>query len=253
MSKKKEKIQKKRKGLFFRFIRRIANFFYGKRKFVGIENIPQKPCIVVGNHAQLNGPLTAELKYPYKKQTWCVGALMNMKEAPAYALRDFWGYKPKKSQWFYKILAYIVSPLLVYLHKNADTIPVYKDNRALATFKKTGRALKEGNQIIVFPEFHKPFNEIVNEFQDKFVDVARLHFKDTGEELEFVPMYIAAKLNTVVFGKPIKYDNEMPILEQRKVICDYLKQQITAMAKELPVHTIIPYANIPKKQYPKSK
>lgn len=112
-----KKTKKKRKGLFFRFIRKIACFFYGKRKLIGLENIPQEPCVVVGNHAQLGGPLFAELKFPYKKKTWCIGNLMHLKEAPQYAFEDFWGYKPKRTHWFYKIMARIVSPLLVYLHR----------------------------------------------------------------------------------------------------------------------------------------
>ena len=254
MSKKQtKKIKKKRKGLFFRFIRKIACFFYGKRTMIGIGNISNEPCVIVGNHAQLNGPLTAELKFPYKKKTWCIGSLMNLKEAPQYALEDFWGYKPKKVQWFYKGLAYIVSPLLVYVHTNADTIGVYKDNRVLSTFKNSVRALQEGLHIILFPEYHASYNNIVNEFQTRFVDVARLYYKETGKELSFVPMYIAAKLKTVVYGKPIKCDSTMAIEEQRNKICEYLKSNITKMAQELPEHTVIPYANIRKKNYPKNK
>ena len=252
-NKKINKAKKKRKGLFFRLFRKIALVCYGKRKMVGIENIPKEPCVVVSNHAQIHGSLTAELKYPYKKYTWCIGNLMHLKEAPAYAFEDFWGYKPKRVQWFYKILAYIVSPLLVYIHNNADTIGVYKDTRVLKTFKNTVKALKDGAHIILFPECHTPYNNIVNEFQTRFVDVARLYYKDAGKELSFVPMYIAPELKTVVYGKPVKFDSLAPIEEQRNQICEYLKTQITTMAENLPEHTVVPYANIPKKDYPKNK
>ena len=250
---KTKNTKKKHKGLFFRFIRKIACFFYGKRKFIGLENIPNEPCVIVGNHAQLNGPLTAELKFPYKKKTWCIGNLMHLKEAPQYAFEDFWGYKPKRVQWFYKWLAYILSPLLVYLHTNADTIGVYKDNRVLSTFKKSVRALKNEEHIILYPECHTPYNNIVNEFQTRFVDIARLYYKETGKELSFVPMYIAATLKSVVFGHPIRYDSCVPIEQQRQDVCEYLKNQITQIAQGLPVHTVVPYANISKKNYPKSK
>ena len=56
-----------------------------------------------------------------------------------------------------------------------------------------------------------------------------------------------------MFGKPIKFNPNDTIENQRKVICDYLKQQITALAQELPEHTVVPYANIAKKDYQKSK
>ena len=34
---------------------------------------------------------------------------------------------------------------------------------------------------------------------------------------------------------------------------NYLKNEITKLAKDLPVHTVVPYLNIKKKDYPKSK
>ena len=250
---KNSKKTKKRKNWLFKFLSKIVSGIYGKKKLVGLENIPTEPAIIVGNHAQIHGPLSAELKFPYKKSIWCIGALMNMKEAPAYAMDDFFKYKSKKPLWFYKMLAYISAVVSVYMYKHADVIGVYKDLRGITTFKKSLRAIKDGDHIIIFPECHTEFNEIVNEFQTKFVDLARLYFKDSGKEISFVPMYNAAKLKTIVFGKPIKFDSSAPIDEQRKTVCDYLKNQITIMAKELPEHTVIPYANISKKKYPKSK
>lgn len=253
MSKSKvAKVDKKKKP-FFKFFKAVVKSFYKKPNFMGLQNIPEEPCIIVGNHAQLHGPVSMECYFPYKKYIWCIGNLMHIKEAPDYAFKDFWGYKPKHTHWFYKGLARLVSPLLVYLHTNADTIGVYKDNRVLSTFKNSVKGLKNGAHIILFPENHTPFNQIVNEFQTRFVDVAKLYFKDTSKELQFVPMYLAPNLKTIVYGNPIKYNGNKPIEEQRTNICNYLKTEITKMAKDLPTHTVIPYANIKKKQYPKSK
>jgi len=85
------------------------------------------------------------------------------------------------------------------------------------------------------------------------VDLARIYYKDTGREISFVPMYNAVKLKKVVYGKPIKFDSNKSIEEQRISICEYLKSEITNLAKQLPVHTVIPYENISKKKYPLSK
>lgn len=251
MKDKNEK--KKKKSLLYRFFARIINCFYGKKKFVGLENLPSEPAIIISNHAQMHGPLSAELQFPYKKSIWCIGHLMHLKEAPKYAFEDFWSRKPKWTHWFYKMLSYLIAPLCVWIFKNADVIGVYKDQRGISTFKKSIKALKQGDYIIINPECHVEYNEIVNEFQDKFIDLAKLYFKDTGKEICFVPMYNAPTLKTIVCGKPIKFDSSAPIKEQRKVICDYLKTEITKLAKDLPVHSVVPYANVPKKQYPKSK
>ena len=243
----------KKKPLIYRFLRRIVGCFYRKRKFVGLENIPNEPCFIIGNHAQVHGPLSSELYFPTKKYVWCIGQMMHLKEVPAYAYKDFWSEKPKYIRWFYKILSYLIAPLASWALSRADTIAVYKDARVAHTFKETVDKLNEGANIVIFPECYTKFNEIVYEFQDKFIDVARLYYKKSGKELVFVPMYNAPELKTVVFGNSIKYDSTKSIDEQRKIICDYLKDEITRIAKELPVHTVIPYDNYNKKYYPKSK
>lgn len=231
----------------------VVRLFYRKRKFIGIDNIPEEPSIIVGNHAQLHGPLSCELFFPTNKYIWCIGQMMKIKEVPTYAYKDFWSYKPKYIRWLYKIFSYIIAPISSYYLSKADTIAVYKDARLLSTYRETMDKLDEGANIIIFPECHEEFNNIVNEFQDKFIDLAKLYYKKTGKELSFVPMYNAAKLRTIVFGKPIKYNFNIDIDEQRKIICYHLKNEITNIAKELPVHTVIPYKNISKKRYVKSK
>lgn len=245
--------QTKKKPPFFRFIRFCISIFYKKRTHVGIENIPDEPCIIIGNHAQMYGPLSTELYFPTKKYIWCIGQTMKLKETPAYAYQDFWSKKPKATRWFYKILSYLLAPLLSYLMSKADTLAVYHDSRIMSTFKTTVNKLKEGNNVVIFPESPTPYNNIINEFQDKFVDVARLYVKSAKKSIKFVPMYDAPELKTVVFGKPIEFNPEKPIDKHRKEICDYLKAEITRLAKELPEHKVVPYANINKKNYPTNK
>ena len=89
---------------------------------------------------------------------------------------------------------------------------------------------------------------ILCQFQDKFVDTARMYYRRSHRALDFVPMYLAPKLHLVVYGQPIRFDPEAPIAEERARICKYLQEEITRMAEALPEHTVIPYRNIPKIQ-----
>ena len=237
----------------YRFYKKIVCLFYKKRTFLQTENIPNEPSIIVGNHAQMHGPLTSELYFPYPKKIWCVGKMMNIKEVPAYAYEDFWSYKPKYIRWFYKLSSYLIAPVCSYIFNRADTIGVYRDARGFSTFRNTVNALKEGNHIIITPETKGAHNDFVNQFEDKFVDVAALYYKKEKKILSFVPMYNAGSIKTVIFGKPISYDPAMPMEEQRVRICAYLQDQISVIAKELPAHKIIPYENISKKHYKISK
>ena len=142
-------------SLLYKVIRKIVKGCYKEKTVFGAENIPSEPSLIIGNHAQMHGPLYAELYFPRPKKVWCIGEMLNKKEAPAYAYKDFWSYKPKWCKWFYKLLAHVLSPLLVFLFKNSDTIGVYKDTRVLATFKNTVKALKDGEHVVIFPNVRR--------------------------------------------------------------------------------------------------
>lgn len=236
----------------YRIIRWLVWLFYPKTKVVGAENLPEDAAIVVGNHAQMNGPISAELYLPGAHDTWCASQMMELKEVPDYAFTDFWSRKPKSIRWFYRGLSYVIAPLSVCIFTNARTIPVYRDARIVKTFKLTLSALENGKSVVIFPEHYQPYNHIVNDFQDRFVDIAKQYYKRTGRCLSFVPLYNAPRLKTMYLGAPVRYNPEQPPSAERLRIKTELMQRITDLALSAPPHTVVPYPNIPKKQYPRS-
>ena len=248
-----DKEKEKKPSLLFKIVRWFVWLFYPKIKIEGIENIPDEPSVIVGNHTQMNGPIVGEIHFPGKRLIWCVGDMLHLKDVPAYAFSDFWSEKPKYTHPFYKILSYIIAPLSVFIMNNSRTIGVYHDARILSTFKKTVAGLIDGANIIIFPEHNVKHNHIVYEFTTGFVEVARLYHKKTGKELSFVPMYIAPRLKKVYLGKSIKFSAEAPLDSEKVRISEYLMDEITRIAESLPLHTVVPYRNIPKRDYPKNK
>jgi len=237
-------------SVLFKFIKWCVKVCYPKIQVEGIENLPEEPVIIVGNHCQMNGPIVGELYVPGEPYIWCAGEMMHLKAVPEYAFRDFWSQKPKWTHPFYKLLSYIIAPLSVCVFNNARTIGVYHDTRIISTFKNTMKKLQEGKSVVIFPEHDAKYNHIVYDFQDKFIDIAKLYYKKTGKELSFVPMYIAPKLKKIFLGKPVCFRATEPMDADRSRICNYLMEEITAIAEAQPEHTVVPYRNIPKKEYP---
>ena len=240
----------KKTSILFRMIKGSVKLFYPQMHVEGIENLPDEPVIFVGNHCQMNGPIVGELYVPGQPYIWCAGEMMRLKDVPAYAFGDFWSQKPKWTHPLYRLLSYIIAPLSVCIFNNARTIGVYHDTRILSTFKSTVKLLAEGNSLVIFPEHDVKHNHILYDFQDKFIDIAKLYYKKAGKELAFVPMYIAPKLKKLCLGKLVRFCGTEPMDTQRSRICQYLMDEITAMAEALPEHTVVPYRNIPKKDYP---
>lgn len=242
----------KKTSWIYRVIRFFVRLFSPHYRLEGVENLPEGPCVIVGNHCQMYGPIAGELYTPGKHAVWCAGEMMNWHEVQPYAYRDFWSGKPKGVRWFYKLLSYLITPLAVCVFNNAHTIPVYHDTRLITTFRRSMEQLQDGYRIVIFPEHYDEHNNIVHDFQDKFIDLARFYYKKTGEALSFVPMYLAPRLALLTFGAPVRFDPAAPIAEERQRICGALMDSITEMAVALPEHTVIPYPNIPKRDYPKN-
>ena len=243
-------MKKKLQMAVYRVVKALVRLFYPKIEAVGAENLPDESALIVGNHCQMNGPIVCELYFPKDRVTWCAGEMMHLKEVPAYAYQDFWSGKRWYCRWFFKLASYLIAPLSVCVFNSAQTIGVFHDSRVISTFKATVRTLAAGQSVVIFPEHDEPHNHIIRDFQDKFIDIAKLYYKRTGKAVAFVPMYIAPKLKKMYFGKPITFCPENSIEEERRRICEYLMEEITSMAVSLPRHTVVPYKNIPGEKYP---
>ena len=242
----------KKTSWVFRVIRWLVWLFSPKYQLEGTENLPDEPCVIVGNHSHMYGPIMGELYTPVRHYVWCAGEMMKREEVAAYAYRDFWSGKPKGNRWFYRILSHLITPLALCVFNNAHTIAVYHDTRLITTYRESIEKLKEGYSMVIFPECYDEHNNIVHEFQDKFIDLARFYYKKTGTELNFVPMYLAPKLKKAYYGKPIHFRADADIKSERKRICGELMDAITEMAVSLPEHTVIPYPNISARHYGKN-
>ena len=241
-------MKNKKNTITFRFLSFLVGVFIArKHQFIISEEISED-AIIVGNHAQLYGPICMQLYFPYKRNIWSLSEVFDRKLFKTYAMKEFWPNKKHKK--FYKFLSVLLAPLAEYIFKHADTIPVYKDQRLITTMRETIKSIQDGNKIIIFPECHEKYNNVVNEFQQNYVDLARLYYAKTKKIIKFYPMYTAPKLRKVLIGKPISYDIDKSPEDNRKIINDYLKNEITKLANSLPKHIIIPYDNIRKKDYP---
>lgn len=241
-----------RRNPLYRFIRFCVWIVFPKFKVEGSENLPKEACVIVGNHCKANGPIVSQLYMPRESYTWCVANMMHIKEVPSYAYEDFWSRKPWWTHWFYHIASFVIAPLAAFIMSSADTIGVYRDKRLIKTFKQSVEMMEAGADVVIFPECYDEHNNIVHQFQQGFVDLARIDYKKTGRSTPFVPMYLCPSLKKIVFGKPIYYNTEADCKEESVRICNDLMDAISEIAYALPRHKVVTYNNIRKKYYPEN-
>ena len=245
-------MEEKKTSLIYRILRWFVWLFSPRFKTFGAEKLPEEPCIIVGNHSQMYGPIAAELHLPGKHDIWCAGQMMHWDEVADYAFTDFWSFKPRWTHPFFRLVSKLITPIAVCIFNNAHTLPVYHDTRLISTYRESIAQLQKGRSMVIFPEKNQRYNNILYAFQDKFVDLARFYYKKTGTALQFVPLYICPKRKSLTFGDPIRFDPKAPIAGERARICRALTDSITEIACSLPEHTVVPYRNIRKRDYPKN-
>ena len=77
-------------------------------------------------------------------------------------------------------------------------------------------------------------------------------FKTDSSMLQSYTISGQAKNCALRLCTSLRFNPQAPIAQERQRICRYLMEQITSIATTLPVHTVVPYHNIPRRQYPKN-
>lgn len=240
----KEKSVLPKPKIMFRILRFFVKVFYRKPKIVFEEELSHdRPIVYVCNHCKAHGPLSYYLLGKNNIRIWCTNEILFWKSAPKYCYETFLNghLKPKGVRWFYHLVSYLMTPICVIVFRGADCIPVYYDTRLVTTYNKTAQTIKEGKDIVIFPETEPELNEYLNKFNIGFIDTARFMKRKTGKEVVFVPTYLAPSIKTLIVGKPIEYDYSKDVKEQRIELVEKLQDEITNLAKKLPPHKVEHY------------
>lgn len=222
--------------IYYKIIRGILRLCFPRAKTVYEEQPDNEPAVFVCNHAAVRGPVMMTLDFKRKHRTWTVHCALDSKKAVSFAYHDILFGESRRCKWFWRMLAHIIAvmlpPLLIY----SDTIPVYHDKSILKTFKQSIQAMTEGEDLVIFAESPKRFSDYICELQPGFVDIARLYYRKTKKALKFYPLYLEKKNAVLSVGKPITYDPDRPLDEQRREITEYLRDSIDRLGRALPPH-----------------
>ncbi len=233
--------------IYYKTIRGMIRLCYSHAKTVYEEQPDNEPAVFVSNHSAIRGPIMMTLDFKRKHQTWAVSYALDSKKAANYAFHDVFFGNSRRCKWFWHMLSHVVAKGLPPLLNYSDTIPVYHDKSIIKTFKQSIKALTDGNDLVIFAESPKRFSEYINELQPGFIDIARPYYRKTGNALKFYPVYLEKKNAVISVGKPIAYDPDKSLDEQRDDITNYLRDSIDRLARKLPKHEPVPF--LPERWY----
>ena len=192
---------------------------YKKPKFVYLGEEVGTGGIILSNHEGTDSPMSLELYFDKPIRMW--GAYeMNSGVVKMYKYQSRVYYHEKK-HWnlhLARLFCLIASPITNLFYKGLNLISTYRDTRFRRTLRESIDALKEGYNIVIFPEdATKGYLAELEGFFQGFVMLAELCHRRGID----VPIYV-----TYFKKKDLVYMVDAPILYSELIKDGATREQI---------------------------
>ncbi len=203
------------------------------------------PSIFVCNHGIFYGPISAVIYLPTYFRPWIDRKMLNRTEAAEEMYRRFVYRIPLLSSGAKHWIARALARPVVWGLNSCNPIPVERDNlrNVMSTFGLTIDALKEGDNVLLFPE--RPHRAVMGDRETVvhetdtvgamftgFANIGKMYYEATGKALRFYPLYTNKRTRTLRIGDPITFDSTAPNKEEKQRIATTLRARMLALKQE---------------------
>jgi 1-acyl-sn-glycerol-3-phosphate acyltransferase len=222
-----KKVQKKTIKTLLKLSKRIVS----RPIIIFSEPIPMdEPVIFVANHEKNYGPSIMQLFFPIPYRPWIIYNMLDVKECQPYVQETFFEQRLGWPSWLSSIIAKAIASTLVQLMHFTNPVPVYREkpDYIIETFRQSMDVLKNGENLLIFPEngASENYSTEVKQFFDGFIYLAKLFNRQTQKSLLFCPVSINPKSRMISVGRMVRFNphNEYKLESER--IRKSLMQQV---------------------------
>ena len=206
-----EKVQlklknKEKRKAYFEFMKKIMKFRYKQPNFVYLGEEISEPTIILSNHEGTDAPMALEIYWQNPVRMWGAHEMNSgLIKMYKYQSRVYYHEKKHWNLFLARLFCLIASPLTNLFYSGLDLISTYRDGRFIKTISETIAALKDGNNIVVFPEdSEQGYLKELQGFHAGFVLLCEQCLKK-GINISVCVAYFKKEENTYIFDNPIKY------------------------------------------------
>ncbi len=203
----KEKIRPVKRGKgWFRFMKRLMLGRYKKPNFVYLGEEIGEGGIILSNHEGTDAPMSLEIYLDKPIRFWGAWEMNSgLIKLYKYQTRVYYHEKKHWNLHLARLFCLIASPLTNLFYKGLNLISTYRDARFRKTLRESVDALKEGYNVVIFPEDSaKGYLEVLEGFYAGFAMLAET-CKKQGMDLPVYVTYFRKKDLTYIIDKPVLY------------------------------------------------
>ncbi|MBR2505793.1 MAG: hypothetical protein IKB70_02455 [Bacilli bacterium] len=218
---KKVKDVKKRKW-WFRLLKKLMKCRYKKPRLIYLGDDFKDGSIIISNHEGTDAPMALEIYVNRKMRMW--GAYeMNSGLATLYKYqtRVYYHEKKKWNLHLARLFCLIASPLTYLFYRGLNLISTYKDLRFKKTIDESISTIKNGENVVIFPEdsTNGYLPQLENLFKG-FIFLAESCERE-GVDVPIVVSFFKIKENAYIFDQPILYSEVKEKYKTREEIAKY--------------------------------
>ena len=204
--KQKRPIGVQGRALWFELLKNLMVCRYKQPRFVYLGEKISNGAIIVSNHEGTDAPLSLELYLDRPVRFWGASE-MNSGLIPMYKYQTR-VYFHQRKHWnlhLARLFCLIATPLTNLFYKGLNLISTYHDVRFVRTIKQSITALRDGQNVVIFPEdASEGYQDELKGFFPGFVMLAEICHRK-GMDVPIYVTYFKKKDLVYVIDAPIRY------------------------------------------------
>jgi len=215
----------------FRVLRWLFRLFMHKMETVWEEPYDGTPAVFCPNHVGMLGPIDMVCHFELSdtSRAWFNNDVADPKKMPAYVRQDYWWEPGCKLEPLYNAtIPYIAAVILPAIMNTVPGVKVYHDMQVIKTFRKSIEVMKEGENLIIFPQQPSGYKSHHMWINKGFLQLAPMTWRTLKIPLKFYPVYIDHKAHKIHVRKPVQFDPEKKLAEQEAHMLDVLAKGLLA-------------------------
>ncbi len=205
---------------------------YKQPRFIYLGKKPTNGSIILSNHEGTDAPMSLEIYCDFPIRMWGTAEMNSgLKRLYAYQTKVYYHEKKHWNLFGARMFCLLASPLTNLFYKGLNLISTYKDARFRTTLKESVAALKNGDNIVIFPEHSEDgYLAELKGFYAGFLVLAQQCFKE-GLDVPIYVSYFKLKERTYLFDEPILFSELKSKFETRDEMIEYLLKKCNALGK----------------------
>jgi len=228
----KEREVKKQRKFWFRCLKQIMKIRYKRPNFVYLGEKFSYSGLILSNHEGTDAPMSLEIYNDAPTRMWGASEMNSgLIKMYKYQTRVYYHEKKHWNLHLARLFCLIASPLTNLFYKGLNLISTYRDARLMKTLKESMAAIKEGQNIVIYPEIsEKGYLAELEGFHYGFLILCETCYK-RGIDLPIFVTYFRKSDKTYIIDKPVKYSELVNQGLSRDQIANQLLERCNELGK----------------------